>query len=353
MVDYSKEASPGEVERSVDPSSLIQAAEDVTAESVGSLPLQKRGSIRRIIGRRGLPLVLATTSFLAAMGCGNVSKVEVVSPRVVAVRTPTPVIPIQTPIPIPRTESRPVLEEKRIVELPGDTLKEQELRDLGITITNISNFDFYLRKGILDIPLLKHLKETRLKGAQSINVGGRQVTLEQPTFDIIILGSRGIPKDELEKIPDLDLKRYLKDKKYSHVEAAGNYFDDDIVLKDTDKELRVRTRHFLIVALDTRGKVLTENDNLPLPPKVLSLERKYPNRKTREYVPMQFTSHGQWLATTFRHEVSHFLQGDEWETDLAALRLLEDASKKLREKNDDSGYYFVLRDRGNNIVIKL
>ncbi|QQG43334.1 MAG: hypothetical protein HYW45_04020 [Candidatus Daviesbacteria bacterium] len=327
--------------------SILERSEQIISDEKAKLPVNIRNKLHELSERflHGSLASLIMLQLLLSAGCGNTKATE---------GTQVPKVESTYHLSVPTaTPTLNVAERGQLKELPSDTLTEQELKDYGITITSTSEYDLFLRKGILEMPLFKNLKETRAKGLQKTNLSGREFIFEKPTLDIVLLGSKIITGEDALQVPNNDLRDFFSRINYQgpYIKAVGHFMKHEIDLEDTEQRRRMQDRYFLILATGTLTELLTSRDDLPEPSAIL--KNQPTEGHLREYVPMKYENYGQWLSQLFRHETSHFLGGSEWEADMAAVSSLEQASKRYKEAKDDTGYFLVFKDRRNNQMIRV
>ncbi|MBI2543194.1 MAG: hypothetical protein HYW24_03345 [Candidatus Aenigmarchaeota archaeon] len=268
-----------------------------------------------------------------------------VTPTQIAISTPTKTytqIPTSTSTPTQTSTPTPT----PLRELPGDILTDQELKELGITITNLSDYEFYLRKGALEFPGIRRSKEDLIK---SKRYGSKGDEIVETTLNFFLFDNHVLTPDEYKKIP-IDYVRDLLIKESSESSFNGQFVSAERHLPNG----KLKMEYYVLVATGSNvlstGRELHSRNDLPAFPDI-DLEQAespgYLNLKRKKTYDQ-----GQRLSIILRHEILHFLTRDEWEADKYALKSLQEAERMYREKGDDSGYPFVFRDRRNGVIIR-
>lgn len=240
-----------------------------------------------------------------------------------------------------------------LVELPKDIMDEDELARRGIKITNLSSYDFYLRKSAVELPVIR--RDRRLLSDQKVlDSQGRRSTFNKAILNIVLFDGVILKRQELDQIQDISVKNDLLNHGLDdfNKNRAGLYLDWNEFKESKEVGSIYDKKIYILICMGGNSSspfpALASSDDLP---RLFDLSAEEVG-KTYGNSGIAMKKLGVWLSLLFRHEAQHYSSGNEEITQNVAVQSLKDAEKRWDEKGEDTGYYFVIRDRRSGIIIR-
>lgn len=314
----------GSLDQEVNAAGILNAADQVIEREHGFYPskLDWFNTAYKTTTHR-VAAAVAVLGMLVSAGCGNVksSNYEHNQSQPVGI---TEVVKIPSP------------EKGQLRELPSDVLREKDYQELGIEVqvTSTTGLEMYFRKSALDsLPIFQIMIDSKKDHA-----GKRFLNRSYgpPRLDIVLLGGNTVTPEEINKVPDPNLRDALlaEYERSTDKEFAGAHFRNRNEIRGS----RVVDRTYVVVAIGSNEDVIAQDlhepekdilgGEIPANPKIYAVDTQKAE-----------------VTHRIKHELGHAEEDTEYGADRAAIEQTKKAQEHLSTYNSDALFPIVVVDK--------